>query len=179
LWLIGLILANHKTETAGKGMPLGNLTSQFFANIYLAELDNFVKHELKSKYYLRYVDDFVILHWSKKQLEEWKMRINNFLAGQLKLCLHPDKTKIIPLRQGVPLVGFRCFRHYRLLKKSNLRKMQQRMEKFRVGLAKGEVAREHILLSVAGWDGYAQMGNTYRLRQNVGNEVAEMLKPAQ
>ncbi len=68
LWLAGVILANHKTQAAGKGMPLGNLTSQFFANVYLNELDCFVKHELKARYYLRYVDDFVILETNEALL---------------------------------------------------------------------------------------------------------------
>ena len=78
-------------------MPLGNLTSQFFANVYLHELDWFVKHTLKAKYYVRYVDDFVILHESEKQLELWKEKIDKFLREKLKLELHPQKSKIIPL----------------------------------------------------------------------------------
>ncbi|MEK6947299.1 MAG: reverse transcriptase/maturase family protein [Nanoarchaeota archaeon] len=84
IWLITIILQNHRTSPIGGGrngigMPLGNLTSQFFANIYLDELDQFVKHELKSKYYIRYVDDFIILHHSKNVLAEYKTKINEFL----------------------------------------------------------------------------------------------------
>jgi retron-type reverse transcriptase len=90
-----------------KGMPLGNLTSQFFANVYLNELDNFVKRKLRIKYYIRYVDDFVILHKSKKQLQTWKEQINNFLQNTLKLQLHPNKSRIIPLSRGIDFVGFR------------------------------------------------------------------------
>ena len=73
-------------------MPLGNLTSQFFANVYLNELDQFVKHKLKAKYYIRYVDDFVILHNNKQTLETYKEKINNFLKT-IKLELHPDMHK--------------------------------------------------------------------------------------
>ena len=80
-------------------MPLGNLTSQFFANVYLNELDYFVKHELKAKYYLRYVDDFVLLHSSKGQLKIWKNKIEDFLKEKLKLELHPDKSRIIKIRK--------------------------------------------------------------------------------
>lgn len=95
IWLIKRILENNVHDNPeGKGMPLGNLTSQFFANVYLHELDRFVKHELKAKYYIRYVDDFVILHKSKSQLEIWKEEINNFLNNKLNLELHPDKSKI-------------------------------------------------------------------------------------
>ena len=173
--LISLILANHKTQIPGRGMPLGNLTSQFFANIYLAELDHFVKHELKAKYYLRYVDDFVILHSSKAQLQNWNTRINEFLDWRLKLSLHPDKTKIIPLQSGIPLVGFRFFYHYRLLKRNNLRKMQKRLALFMEKYAAGEIEQRRILLSNSGWQGYAKMGNTYKLRQKVHAEVVSIL----
>ena len=103
-------------------MPLGNLTSQFFANVYLNELDYFVKHNLKAKYYIRYVDDFVILHNSKEQLIEWKIRINEFLNKELKLELHQDKSKVIPLSRGIDFVGFRNFYFFRLLRKRNIGK---------------------------------------------------------
>ena len=85
-------------------MPLGNLTSQFFANIYLNELDYFVKHTLRAKYYIRYVDDFVILHNSKEKLENWKSEIERFLKDKLKLELHPQKSRIIPLSKGIYFV---------------------------------------------------------------------------
>lgn len=85
-------------------MPLGNLTSQFFANVYLNDLDQFVKHRLKAKYYIRYVDDFVILNRDKEILEEFKHRIKDFLKI-IKLELHPDKSKIIPLEKGIPMLG--------------------------------------------------------------------------
>jgi retron-type reverse transcriptase len=75
IWLVKLILSNHKTEIKGKGMPLGNLTSQFFANVYLDKLDQYIKHELKIKYYIRYVDDFVIFHKDKAIIEAWKKQI--------------------------------------------------------------------------------------------------------
>ena len=78
--------ANRK----GKGMPLGNLTSQFFANVYLSELDYFVKHTLRTKYYLRYVDDFVILERNRALLENYKARISEFLSTNLKIGLHPQ-----------------------------------------------------------------------------------------
>ncbi len=94
IWLIEKILSvNNKT----KGMPLGNLTSQFFANLYLNELDQFVKHKLRAKFYIRYVDDFVILHENKEQLEIWKININNFLQERLKIILHPSKSHVLKL----------------------------------------------------------------------------------
>lgn len=97
-------------------MPLGNLTSQFFANIYLNELDYFVKHNLRAKYYIRYVDDFAILHSSKERLEIWKNEINNFLNEKLKIELHKGKSRIIHLSRGIDFVGFRNFYHFKLLR---------------------------------------------------------------
>ena len=79
LWLIKKILANSMNKNESKGMPLGNLTSQFFANVYLNELDFFIKHKLNAKYYIRYVDDFVILHQDKDVLLEYKHHISSFL----------------------------------------------------------------------------------------------------
>ncbi len=75
-------------------MPLGNLTSQFFGNVYLNELDYFIKHKLRAEYYIRHVDDFIILHESKEKLENWKLEIIGFLNNHLKLELHPQKSTI-------------------------------------------------------------------------------------
>ncbi|MEK6889438.1 MAG: RNA-directed DNA polymerase [Nanoarchaeota archaeon] len=112
-------------ETSGQsptqGMPLGNLTSQFFANIYLNKLDYFVKHTLRAKYYIRYVDDFVILHESKEQLTKWKECINDFIIEELKIELHPHKSKIIPLSNGIDFVGFRNFYHFKILRRRNIK----------------------------------------------------------
>ncbi len=174
MWLICTILENHQKHIPGKGMPLGNLTSQFFANVYLSELDYFVKHKLRAKYYLRYVDDFIILHQNRTQLCEWKERIDAFLRESLKIELHPDKTKIIPLEEGVPLLGFRCFFHFRILKKSNVRRVFSRLALFRAKYAAGEMEQSRISLSNSGWQGYAMMGNTYNLRQQVHAEIGSI-----
>ena len=120
-------MGNFETGVKGKGMPLGNLTSQFFANVYLNELDYFVKHKLRAKYYLRYVDDFVILHYNKEILQEFQEKISKYLKN-LKLELHPDKSKIIALRDGITLLGYRVFYHYKLLRKSNLRKFNKNFQ---------------------------------------------------
>ena len=97
-------------------------------------LIQFVKHKLRAKYYIRYVDDFVILHNSKKQLEIWKAEIDKFLEENLKIELHPEKSKIIPLSRGVDFVGFRNFHYYRLLRKRNVKKMIVKIRLFKEGL---------------------------------------------
>ncbi len=137
-------------------MPLGNLTSQFFANIYLNELDQFVKHKLKARYYIRYVDDFVILHKSKEQLEIWKREIEDFLKKNLDLELHPDKSKIINLSRGVDFVGFRNFYRFRLLRKRNIRNMHRKLEQFNLG----NISLESLSEFLQGWEAYARLGNS-------------------
>ena len=167
LWLVKLILEHHKTVVPGKGMPLGNMTSQFFANVYLDELDQFVKHTLKARYYIRYVDDFVILHRDRGQLRRWEEEIAAFLHERLGLELHPEKSKIIPLREGITLLGFRVFYHHRLLKKSNARRIWKRLEKLKQGHDRGEVSREEVVQSLEGWLAYAGFADSYNLRRKV------------
>jgi hypothetical protein len=148
-------------------MPLGNLTSQFFANVYLDELDQFVKHTLKTKYYIRYVDDFVILHRDRGQLGRWKEEITAFLHERLELELHPEKSKIIPMGNGITLLGFRVFYHYKLLKKSNARRIWKRLEKFKHWHDNGEVSRKEIVQSLEGWLAYAGFADSYNLRRKI------------
>ncbi|MGD9275688.1 MAG: RNA-directed DNA polymerase [Candidatus Pacearchaeota archaeon] len=144
-------------------MPLGNLTSQFFANIYLNELDQFVKHKLKAKYYIRYVDDFIILHQSKEQLKTWKKEIENFLNEKLKLELHPDKSKIINLSRGIDFVGFRNFYYHKLLRKRNIKNMQSKINLSN----RGEISYEKLSESFEGWSAYAKWGYCYKLRNKL------------
>jgi len=163
--LIGLIkkIVVNGQNKIGVGMPLGNLTSQFFANVYLNELDYFVKHVLKAKYYIRYVDDFVILHSSKEQLKKWKTEIDRFLREELKLELHSEKSKIISLSKGIDFVGFRNFWNFRLLRKRNIRKMLVRIEQFK----EGNLSKEKLSESFQGWNAYAKWANSFKLRINI------------
>ncbi|MCD6477207.1 MAG: RNA-directed DNA polymerase [Candidatus Aenigmarchaeota archaeon] len=144
-------------------MPLGNLTSQIFANIYLNKLDYFVKYNLKVKYYIRYVDDFIILHSSKSQLQLWKDEINEFLKKELKIKLHEQKSRIIPLSKGIDFVGFRNFYYYRLLRKRNIRKMLSRIKQYK----NSEISHDKILEIYQGWQAYAKWANTYKLRRKI------------
>lgn len=90
----------------GKGMPIGNLTSQFFANVYLNGLDQFVKHTLKARYYIRYVDDLVLLHEDRSKLVDWAKQIGDFLKSTLKLELHPNREIIRPVSNGIDFLGY-------------------------------------------------------------------------
>ncbi|MEK6855720.1 MAG: reverse transcriptase/maturase family protein [Nanoarchaeota archaeon] len=176
IWLIKQILNNQTniSEEGGervKGMPLGNYTSQFFANVYLNELDYFVKHTLKVKYYIRYVDDFVIFHKSEKQLKVWKKQIEGFLKENLKIELHPNKSRVISLSRGVDFVGFRNFNHRRLLRKRNYKSMFRKIELYEKGVLNFDSIHE----SYQGWQAYAIWGNTYKLREKVKRKIIDVL----
>ena len=138
-------------------MPLGNLTSQFFANVYLNKLDYFIKHQLKVHYYIRYVDDFILLHNSRPQLETWKAEINNFLKEKLKLELHPEKSKIDSLSKGVDFVGFRIFYHHKLLRKRNITSMKNKIKL----LNEGKINYETFIKSFQEWNAYAEWANSH------------------
>jgi len=148
-------------------MPLGNLTSQFFANVYLNELDQFVKHILKVKYYIRYVDDFVILHSSKEQLKKWKTMIDDFLKTKLKIKLHPNKSQVVELNKGIKFLGFRVFYHYKLIRKSNLSNFDKRFNQMKFLFDEKLLTREKVLDSILGWMAYTFHGNTYKYRKNI------------
>jgi RNA-directed DNA polymerase len=102
-------LPPHKTlfnAPKGKGLPIGNLNSQFFANVYLNALDQFVKHQLKCRHYVRYCDDFLLMSESQQQLENWRIQIETFIAEQLLLKLNPSFHKIAPVATGVNYLGY-------------------------------------------------------------------------
>ena len=176
IWLIKQIINNHKTKVESKGMPLGNLTSQFFANVYLNELDQFVKHELKTKYYIRYVDDFVILHNKYEVLKNYKEIIDNYLRKNLKLELHPNKSKIISLKNGMNLLGYRVFYHYKLLRKSNIRKFKRKFNEKLKLYEQGLLSYEDLIESLQGWFGYVMWANTYKLKTNIIKIIDNSLK---
>lgn len=174
IWLARKILKNFLGEVDGKGMPLGNYTSQFFANVYLNELDYFVKHELRAKYYIRYVDDFVILHRNKKRLEYYKKRIIEFLKG-IKLELHPDKSDIIPLQKGITFLGYRIFYHYKLLRKRNKRHFLKNIDKYSQFYSDGIISDKQLIAKLQGWFGYSQWADTYLFRKEVVEKVKNVL----
>jgi len=168
--LISRILENNVHDNpTGKGMPLGNLTSQFFANVYLHELDRFVKHGLRAKFYIRYVDDFILMNFSKEKLISWRGVINVFLLENLKIELHKQKTKIISLSRGIDFVGFRNFYHFRLLRKRNVRNMQRKIKLFN----EGKTSYEKFFESFQGWNAYVKWANSHNLRKRIIKEISK------
>ncbi len=128
LWLLGQIVRSFESTGAGLGLPLGNLTSQLLVNIYMNEFDQFVKHKLKSKAYVRYADDFVLLSQDKAELEQLLPRIEAFLWDELRLTLHPDKVFIKTLASGVDFLGWVHFPDHRVVRTTTKRRMYRRLE---------------------------------------------------
>ena len=127
LQLIDTIFASFE-KAKGKGLPLGNVTSQLFANIYLNELDQFVKHRLKAKHYFRYCDDFVIVHTDSKFLESATEQIRTFLREELQLELHPYKVQIRKVGQGIDFLGYVVLPHAILIRTSTKRRLLRKLD---------------------------------------------------
>lgn len=150
-----------------RGLPIGNLTSQFFANIYLNELDHFVKHGLRVKGYVRYVDDFVLFSDDRTVLKRQGCQMREKLAG-LRLEIHPDKYRLLPTALGVDFVGFVLFADgRRKVRKSNVRRFQRRMKRRWWEVREGRKTVADVGLSVRAWIAHVQHAQSYGLRRTV------------
>jgi len=118
---------NSFSKTEGTGIPLGNLTSQLFSNIYLNPLDHYAKRILKIKYYIRYADDIVILSDSKGFLENTLLQLQEFVKNRLKLSFHRDKISIQPWHKGVDMLGFVSFPHKTIMRQSTKKRMLKKI----------------------------------------------------
>jgi RNA-directed DNA polymerase len=146
----------HSTEK-GKGLPLGNLTSQLFVNVYMNEFDQFVKHGLRAQCYVRYADDFVVLSHNKQWLERLTPRIADFLRSQLSLTLHPNKVDIRTLASGVDFLGWVHFPDHRVLRTSTRHRMMR------------VLANSPSEETLESYQGLLSHGNTMKLRRTLGN----------
>ncbi len=151
------------------GLPIGNLTSQLFANIYLNELDQFVKHNLKVRHYARYTDDFLIASNSKEYLSSLIPRIDTFLRKELALELHPQKVSIRKFRQGADFLGYVIFPKYRLLrtktKRRIFKKLGERLEEYKAG----RITKQTLNQSLQSYLGVLSHSNSYKLTNDLKN----------
>jgi RNA-directed DNA polymerase len=145
-------------------LPIGNLTSQFWANCYLNPLDQFVKRELKCQGYVRYVDDLLLFGDDKPTLWRWKKEIVSFLVG-LRLRMHDRESTVYPVTNGIPFLGFRIYPDRRRLKRRNGVAFARRFRALRARLAAGEITQEQLHRSVQGWLAHATHGDTQGLRR--------------
>lgn len=151
---------------ANVGMPIGNLTSQLFANIYLNELDQLAKHKMGLHYYIRYMDDIVILHPDKQHLAVIKQEIEEFLFNELCLDLN-KKTAIRPTSMGIDFVGFRIWASHRKLKKKTAIKIKTRLKYLFRAYNHGEVTKEELDRSIASYRGILKHCNSYKFKQGL------------
>ena len=178
LWLISDIIASRCDRSIiayfdgddlftplqrDRAIPIGNLTSQFFANVYLNGLDHYVKEELRCKYYIRYVDDFVVLDNEKGRLHELKGHIIQHLET-LRLRLHRNKSKIYRVKDGIRFLGYRVFPTHRFVKKDNVLRIRRRLKMLSQRYCKSEIALGDVRQSIQSWIGHAMHADSYRLR---------------
>lgn len=151
LWLLGNIIGSFQSTEAGKGLPLGNLTSQMLVNIYMNEFDQFAKHRLKGRQYIRYADDFVFLCHKKEYLQSLIPQISEFLEKELKLTLHPGKLYLKTFASGIDFLGWVHFPTHCVLRTSSKRRMIRTLK---------EERSEKRLIS---YRGLLSHGNAYTL----------------
>jgi len=162
-WLCGQLIDSFSTEgKTNVGLPLGNLTSQLFINIYMNEFDQFVKRKLKVKFYIRYADDFVILHENRDYLEALVTSLADFLEQRLRLSLHPEKLFIKTLYSGVDFLGWINFSNHRVPRTSTKRRMFRKLRK------------NHAPENLASYLGILKHGNTYDISEELKSRFADV-----
>lgn len=158
--------AGDKADPDSHNLPIGNLISQWCANLYLNELDQFAKHVLGTRYYVRYMDDFIILHHDKRQLLAWQREIEAFLGSHLMLRTN-RKTSVFPVAQGIDFLGYRTWLGKRLLRKSSAVRMTKRLKNLRALFAAGKIELSRVLDSVRSWVVHCDYCNSWRVRSRV------------
>ncbi len=145
----------------GKGLPIGNLTSQLFANVYLNPMDHFVKEDLRCHYYVRYVDDWVVLDKDKKRLEDVRQSVRDFAHSRLKLRLHTDKCHISPIRKGITFLGYRFNPKWLRVKTSTMVRIRRKEKALRQAYWQGLLDADAYWCRVASMVGHIKWGYQY------------------
>ena len=150
-----------------RGLPIGNLTSQFLANVYLNPLDHFVKHDLRVKGYARYLDDFVLFGNDRAELKRLGERVKQKL-DELRLTMHPDKYRLLPTRLGVDFAGYAVFQNGRIrVRTSTARRFQRRYHKMKWEVRRGNRAAAEVTQSVKAWIAHTAHAQSVGLRRAV------------
>jgi retron-type reverse transcriptase len=161
IWLLSLVINSFHSKCINRGLPLGNLTSQLFANIYLNQFDQFVKHKIKAKYYIRYADDFVILSEDRDWLKRQVYPAQTFLFNSLKMELHPDKLFLKTFSSGVDFLGWVHFPDHRVLRRATKRRILRNIQQ--------KSSQE----TLASYSGLLKHGNTQKLQIIIKNRSSE------
>ncbi len=170
-WLLREIIGSFSASaTETKGLPIGNLTSQLFANVYMNEFDQFVKHGLKVKYYARYTDDFIILSTDVAYLAGLIQPIQNFLSERLALSLHPKKTIIRKFGQGIDFLGYTIFPHHRLVRTKTKQRIFRKLKRKVIEFRAGKTSEESLGQSLQSYRGVLSHANAHELTERLENQ---------
>lgn len=165
MMLINTIIKNDIKKN--KGLPIGNLTSQFFANIYLNELDHYVKEKLKLKFYLRYMDDFIIINEDIEKIKTSKLLIEDFCKSKLKLKLKKEATFINKVDNGIPFCGVRIFKKIIRIKRESLNLSIIKIRNKIIKYENNEISEEEISKSLNSIFSYWSKFDTLNLRKTI------------
>lgn len=162
LVLIDRIIDHNGHMPDGIGIPVGNLTSQLFANIYLNKLDQYIKHTLGVDKFERYMDDFIILSPDKEQLRYWLADIERFLRDELKLELNP-KTTILAAKNGIDFVGYKHRATHRKVRPDSIKRIKRTIKEYE----SGKITKEQLQKSIKSWTGHAGHADSYNLQKKI------------
>jgi len=180
LWLIDTIIDNSNKQEPmiahfpgddaahqrRRGLPIGNLTSQFFANVYLNGFDHFIKEQLKIVPYVRYVDDYALFSDNEAQLKQAKKAIEDYLA-KLRLKNHPIKSQLFATKQGANFLGFRILPDRIRVRTENLRRAKRRLRNLQADYANKKIPLRKVSQSIRSWVAHLEHGDTWRLREQI------------
>jgi retron-type reverse transcriptase len=186
LWLIETIIDNSNEQEQiiqyfegddlltpilrRKGLPIGNLSSQIFANVMLSPLDHFIKEKLKAKNYLRYVDDLALFSNNYQFLREARIEIEEYLS-QLRLKIHPVKSQLFETKFGASFLGFRVFPHRIRVRNVNLHRGRKRLKRLQKDYAEAKINLKDIKQSLQSWVAHLEHGDTYQLRKQIFSDL--------
>jgi RNA-directed DNA polymerase len=162
-----LMRAIIDSSTSDPGLPIGSLFSQLSANIYLNVLDQFVKHDLRERYYLRYMDNFIIVHHDKQHLKRLKEEIRGLLENKLRLELNPKGTTINKAGNGIEFVGYRVYADRVKIKKASIKRMKKRVRVMQIMYREGRATLWTITQRIRSWLGHCCHANAGALVQRV------------
>jgi hypothetical protein len=158
-----------------RGLPIGNLTSQFWANVYLDALDQFVKHRLRCRGYVRYVDDFALFSDNRRELADWRKAIIE-QSAMLRLTLHEERAHVRPVTEGVTFLGLRVFPDHRRLSSRRGHYARRRLQALATQVANGDIPLLRLSASARSWATHAAHGDTYGLRRAVLSFVIRLYR---
>ncbi len=170
--IIGSFYSDRTVDlTDKKGVPIGNLTSQFFSNVYLDELDQFVKNNLRVKHYVRYADDFVFISDSREYLLSLISPVQQFLKKELDLELHPGKIIIGKFRSGVDFLGYIIFPKHILPRTSTKRRLMRRIRNKVLDFKAGKITEESLNQTIQSYFGFLMHANAYKFKEKLQNLI--------